>query len=241
MKNVISFFALFSLLIGINCTQASNAPASMAPSEIAEAFLNASTSGDLETGLSLLAEDIILRQEPAGIKVEGKDKLAQNFRENATFNHEHQFTSPWKVSGNKATCTAKVSGDDFRIMGIDYMHATYEFLIKEGKIYSILVTTNEEDWAKVIQYSSGGIGIKISFIKEGVRVDGFSEQSPAKEAGMQIGDRIIAIDGIPCSGMPDSEKFLRIMGPVDSIVSLGVSRAGSDKPINFEVKRVKLR
>ena len=241
MKRFIGFLILIFLLIGINCTQASNAPTPMNPSEVAEAFLNASTSGDLETGLSLLSEDIVFRQEPAGIELKGKDELEQTFRENSTFSHEHQITSPWEVSGNKATCTAKVSGDEFRIMGIDYMHATYEFLVREGKIYSILVTTDEEDWAKVIKHSSGGIGIRISFIEEGVQVEGFAEQSPAKEAGMQIGDVIIAIDGNRCSEMQDSERFLRIMGPVGSIVSLGVSRPGLDEPINFEVKRIKLR
>jgi len=241
MKKVISFLALLFLLIGASCTQATNAPASTDPAAVAEAFLNASTSDDLETGLSLLSEDIIFRQEPGGIEVKGKDGLEQSFKENSAFNHEHQLTSPWEVSGDKATCTAKVSGDDFRIMDIDYMHATYEFLVKDGKIYSILVTTDEEDWAKVIEYSSGGIGVKISFIEEGVRIEEFAEQSPAKDAGLQVGDIIIAIDGIRCSGMMDSERVFRIMGPVGSMVSLGVSRPGLDKPLNIEVKRIKIR
>ena len=86
------------------------------------------------------------------------------------------------------------SGDDFKIVGLDHMNATIEFTVREGKIYSILSKPDSEDWAKFIELTSGGIGIEIKLLEQGVRVEGFTPGSLAYEAGLRIGDVIIAVD-----------------------------------------------
>lgn len=235
------FLTTVSLIVGAGCTEIQPPQTSSDPASVAAAFLDASSSNDMEKGLSLLSEDIVFRQEPAGIEIKGKANLEQLFQENATFQDQHQLTSSWDVEGDTATCSSRVSSDDFRIMGIEHMDATYEFRVREGKIYSILVTVAEEDWKKVIEHNSGGVGIKPSFTEEGMRIEEFAEQSAAKDAGLNIGDLIIAIDGTSCSGITQSEMLLRIKGPVGSKVNLTVLREGLDKPFNVEVTRISLQ
>ena len=51
------------------------APATQSPAKpeaVIDTFLQALPRGDVDTCLSLLADDVVFRQEPSGIKVEGK-------------------------------------------------------------------------------------------------------------------------------------------------------------------------
>ena len=136
------------------------------------------------------------------------------------------------------TAIARVSGDDFRIIGLEYVTVSYEAVIKDGKIYSVVNTVDKDDWEEMIRRTAGVIGIKIAFVKEGVKIEGFAADSPAQKAGMEIGDVIIAIDRLDCADMPDWEKILRIRGPVGSEVHLTISREDKGEPIDIEVIRV---
>jgi len=137
-------------------------------------------------------------------------------------------------------CSAKVSGDDFRIIGIEHINVSYEFLIRDGKIYSILIVPSSEDWAKIVELTSGGIGIKLAFVERGIKVEKFAGNSPAEEAGVRLGDVITAVDGISYSKMREGEIILRITGPVGSKVLLTIIREGMTDPIDIEVTRVDL-
>jgi len=48
---------------------------------------------------------------------------------------------------------------------------------------------------------------------------------------------IIAIDGINCSAMREGEGILRIRGPINSKVTLTISRGGDEKPFDIVVVR----
>jgi len=235
-KILISLLAVAFLLAG--CTWAAKTPTPTEPKAIAEAFLQAFSNNDLDTGLSLLSDDIVFRQEPPGIKIEGKAKFETVLREDMAWHHQHTITIPFSVDGERVTCTAKITGDDLQIIGIEHINATYEFLIRDEKIYSILSMPNSEDWAKLAELTSGGIGIKLKFVEEGIKVEKFAENSPAYKAGVRLGDIITAVDRISYSEMREGEIIFRIKGPVGSKVLLTIIRGDMSEPIDIEVTRV---
>lgn len=237
-KVLVSLLVMVLLLAG--CTRIADIPTSTEPEAVAEAFWRALSSNDIDTCLSLLSDDVVFRQEPPGIKVEGKTEYGAILRESLAWHHQHTLTSPFSVDVNKVTCSAKVSGDDFRIIGVEYINATYEILIRDGKIYSILVMPSSEDWARLTELTSGGIGIKLAFVEQGIKVEKFAENSPTEEAGVRLGDVITAVDGISYSEMREGEIILRIKGPVGSKVLLTIIRDGMTALIDIEVTRVDL-
>ena len=240
MKKILTILIVVTLLL-TSCTQVADTLTPTKPEAIAKAFLQASDNNDIDVGLSLLSDDVVFRQEPLGIRVEGKAQLEAGLRENMAWHHQHTFTSPFRVDGEKVTCSAEVSGDDFRIIGIEHINATYEFLIHDGKIYSILVITSSEDWAKVVELTNGRIGVKIEFVEQGIKVMEFAKDSPAEEAGIELGDVITAVDGISFSEMREGEIILRIQGPVGSKVPLTIIHEGVPTPIDVEVTLVDFR
>lgn len=237
----VSLLAVVLLIIGtmlvIGCSNGESSTLTK-PEDVAEAFLRASDNDDIDAGLSLLSDDVVFRQDPAGIRVEGKAQFEASLKENAAWHHRHSMTSPFTVEGDKVTCTAEVSGDDFDIIGIDNIHTTYEFWIRDGKIYSILVTADNEDWARLAELTSGGIGIRIDVVERGLAVEGFAKNSPAREAGVKSGDVIIAVGGVSCSQMREGEAQLRIRGAAGSTVLLTIIRQGMNAPIDVEVARI---
>lgn len=67
-----------------------------------------------------------------------------------------------------------------------------------------------------------GIGVKTVVTEDGVLIEQVIPDSPADEAGLKVGDYIIAIDGIPCIFTQCND----IHGPVDAEVQLTIVREG---------------
>jgi ketosteroid isomerase-like protein len=232
---------LVILLVGVTllagCNRVAQTPTPMNPEAIAKTFIEASDSGDIKRCLSLLSDDVVFSQNPPGVKLEGKDQYEAVLREAIKWHEKHSVTSSYKVDGDKVTFTAKVSGDDFSILGMDYINFSSELQIRDGKISSIIDTPDSADWAKLVQLNSGGIGVQLTFSDKGARVDKVAANSPADEAGIKPGDIIIAVDGVSYSQMREGEIQLRIRGKLGSKVLLTVIREGVAAPIDIEVTR----
>ena len=237
MKKVLALLLAMPLLL-VGCASATETPTSTEPEAITEAFLQAYNSNDIDTSLSLLSDDVVFHQEPPGIRIEGKAELETALRENMAWHSQHSITSPFSADGDKVNCSVRISGDNFQIIGIEHINASYEFLIRDGKIYSILLMPSSEDWAKIIELTSGLVGIKIAVVEQGIRVEDFAENSPAEEAGIRLGDVITAVDKVSFSQMRKGEIQLRIRGPVGSKVLLTIIRKGMTDPIDIEVTRI---
>lgn len=61
--------------------------------------------------------------------------------------------------------------------------------------------------------------------------------SPAEQAGLQPGDKVIAIDGEDMTGIPGDLVIRRVLGPAGSTVQLTIVREGESKPLDFEIIR----
>jgi carboxyl-terminal processing protease len=64
--------------------------------------------------------------------------------------------------------------------------------------------------------------------------------SPADKAGMQSGDKIIAIDGEDMTGIDAELVRQRVLGPAGSTVVLTVAREGESEPLDFSITRDKI-
>jgi carboxyl-terminal processing protease len=84
-----------------------------------------------------------------------------------------------------------------------------------------------------------GIGIEVSTADRALRVVRPFRDSPAAVAGIQSGDMISAIDGMPVGSDLDT-AMARMRGPRGSTVKLAVVRAGSALPLEFTVVRAQV-
>jgi carboxyl-terminal processing protease len=64
--------------------------------------------------------------------------------------------------------------------------------------------------------------------------------SPAEDAGLQPGDRVIAVDGDDMTGIDGSLVIRRILGPAGTTVRLTILREGEPEPFDVQVERAKI-
>src|SRR3954451_18392978 len=67
-----------------------------------------------------------------------------------------------------------------------------------------------------------GVGMTVTEVKEGLRVQEVYDGSPAKEGGLKAGDLIVAVNGKSLAGKNSDDATALIKGPAGSSVTLGV-------------------
>ncbi|MGQ9689172.1 MAG: S41 family peptidase [Desulfobaccales bacterium] len=82
-----------------------------------------------------------------------------------------------------------------------------------------------------------GIGIEITMKNRILTVVSPIEGTPAFRAGIQAGDQIIKVDGVPTKNISLSEAVRKIRGPKGSKVTLTINRQGFTKPRDFSIVR----
>jgi carboxyl-terminal processing protease len=75
----------------------------------------------------------------------------------------------------------------------------------------------------------GGIGASLVLADTQPTVVEVYLSSPAEVAGLQLGDRVLAVDGTETAGLLLDQVVLLIRGPLDSPVRLDVQRVGGDR------------
>jgi carboxyl-terminal processing protease len=71
-----------------------------------------------------------------------------------------------------------------------------------------------------------GVGLSVIGVDEGLRVTRVYDGSPAKRAGLEPGDLIVAVDGKTLRGVPEETAVSRVKGPSGTQVRLRVKRDG---------------
>ncbi|MFW6021527.1 MAG: S41 family peptidase [Guyparkeria sp.] len=83
----------------------------------------------------------------------------------------------------------------------------------------------------------GGLGIQVG-MKDGVlTVIAPIDDTPAKEAGLEAGDKIIRIDDELTQDMDLEEAVKRMRGKPDTDIDLTIAREGEKKPLEFTITR----
>ncbi len=103
-------------------------------------------------------------------------------------------------------------------------------LLASGFLYLALLSTACQDKHIVRgypdQYSGIGVELKIDEASSQPVVERVLPGSPAEQAGVMVGDRIVAIDETPTKGLPFGEIVVKIRGKIGSQLSLKLDRAG---------------
>jgi carboxyl-terminal processing protease len=86
-----------------------------------------------------------------------------------------------------------------------------------------------------------GVGIEVSAENGTVRVVAPMEGGPAALAGVQAGDRILAVDGIPVDPENLNTTIDRMRGKVGSIVRLTLMRSPDAPPFDLSIKRARVQ
>lgn len=67
-----------------------------------------------------------------------------------------------------------------------------------------------------------GVGLAVTQVEQGLRVDRVFPDSPAQRAGLEVGDLIVSVDGDSIAGVSSQVSTEKIKGPEGSEVTIGV-------------------
>jgi carboxyl-terminal processing protease len=82
-----------------------------------------------------------------------------------------------------------------------------------------------------------GIGLTVTQVKQGLRVDGVFPRSPAQRARIKPGDLIVSVDGESIAGLSSQASTEKIKGPEGSEVTIGVKADAGAGPREVKVTR----
>jgi carboxyl-terminal processing protease len=82
-----------------------------------------------------------------------------------------------------------------------------------------------------------GVGMTVSQVKRGLRVDSVFPHSPAQRAGIEPGDLIVSVDGDSIAGENSQVSTERIKGPEGSDVTIGLRDGPGGRMREVEVTR----
>jgi carboxyl-terminal processing protease len=82
-----------------------------------------------------------------------------------------------------------------------------------------------------------GIGLTVSQVKQGLRVDRVFPGSPAAKAGIEAGDLIVSVEGKSIAGENSAVSTEKIKGPEGTEVTIGVRRGKGGKTRTLTITR----
>ncbi len=102
---------------------------------------------------------------------------------------------------------------------------------------SYLAKDEAQRFTEKVQGSFSGVGIQYSVVEGVPTVIATIEGGPAEHAGVLAGDQIVRVDGQTTIGWRSDDVQSHLRGPKGTRVSISVSRAGVDDPIDIEITR----
>ncbi|MFL5901146.1 MAG: S41 family peptidase [Solirubrobacterales bacterium] len=85
-----------------------------------------------------------------------------------------------------------------------------------------------------------GIGLTVTQVKQGLRVESVFPHSPAVRAGLAPGDLIVSVDGDSIAGVSSEVSTEKIKGPEGTEVTIGVRPAGGGEVRELKVERAQI-
>ena len=206
---------------------------------LVESFIDCYNKGDADSAIGLLSKDILTEQKLGDQESKSTDvkSVHESIKHNILWNHNIKIIKWINISGDTISVQIEESGDEYKMIGFNTIRAETTFEIKDGKIIKIKTVIDKNTMDQMISKASGGIGVKIEVSQNFITINEVAPGLPADKAGLKKGDMIIAIDGIKCSALREGEGVLRLRGPVNSKVTLTISRGGDDEPFDIVVVR----
>ncbi len=118
-----------------------------------------------------------------------------------------------------------------------YMRALEGMLMSLDPYSQLLSPSEYNDLRIHTQGNYEGLGIRIDIVDNILTVISPIEGTPAYQAGLRAGDRIVAVDGGTTEGWSEEKAVQELRGPEGSTVSLTIDREGLDEPFRVDITR----
>ncbi len=142
-------------------------------------------------------------------------------------------------------------GDVFERVRADYVESVDDSQLIESAIQGMLNALDPhstylspksyKDMQVQTRGEFGGLGIEVTMENGLVKVVTPIDDTPAARAGVQAGDLVTHLDGDPVLGLTLSQAVERMRGPIDTEITLTVSRQGAEKPFDITIKRAVIK
>ncbi len=107
-----------------------------------------------------------------------------------------------------------------------------------GDPYTIFLPPAEnESFQESIEGSFAGVGMEVGIADGILTVVTPLKNTPAEKAGIESGDKILAIDGMTTQDIGIDEAVSKIKGPVGTQITLTIFRIGGKEPFDLVVTR----
>lgn len=119
-----------------------------------------------------------------------------------------------------------------------FMRAGIEGMLKTLDPYTVYIDESEHDEIDLVTTGRyGGVGITVGIRDGSITVVGLLEGFSAAKHGIQIGDRIIEIDGISLLGASFDVVRSKVRGVPGTEIRMSVAREGEPEPLEFLLLR----
>lgn len=124
----------------------------------------------------------------------------------------------------------------------ELMYAAIDGMLAELDPYtSFLDEAQSEELDELTAGKYAGIGVTIGFLSGEVYILSVIEGFAASQAGLRVGDRIHAVEGVPVGNRSLDEIRTRIKGASGTTVRLGIQRDGSSTIRDYTLRREEVR
>jgi len=119
-----------------------------------------------------------------------------------------------------------------------FVHAGIDGMLKTLDPYTVYLDEKETDELDLVTTGKyAGIGVTIGMRDGAVTVINLLEGFSAAKQGVEMGDRILEVDGTSVKSKSLEDVRLMVRGPVGTTVHLKMEREGSPKPLDFALIR----
>jgi carboxyl-terminal processing protease len=105
---------------------------------------------------------------------------------------------------------------------------------------AVFTAAESEAWEEETTGNYSGIGLQITLLNQAVTVTAVFRNTPAADAGVQVGDVIVGVNDSDATGWDTGMAADSIRGPVGTKVRVRLRRDGFSEPIYFEIARAEV-
>jgi len=99
---------------------------------------------------------------------------------------------------------------------------------------------NYDDFEADTEGRFQGVGMTVSQVKQGLRIEQVYDHSPAARGGLRAGDLIVSVNGTPLAGKSSDQSTNLIKGPAGTSVRLGVKSEGRLRQLTLKRQEVNI-
>ncbi|GAA0581765.1 S41 family peptidase [Craurococcus roseus] len=116
------------------------------------------------------------------------------------------------------------------------LRSAFDELFDHLDPHSRYLTPEEALAARIRRVGQAGLGLRLGVAggrggARGVVVAALSPDGPAAAAGLRVGDRVVAVDGVPVSGRDLGFAATLLEGPAETEVEIRIERAGRRRAV----------